>query len=88
MLRVLCIWAIALGLTLVSAESPANAKLASHAKPMNVVLIIADDLGWGELGCYGQQKIRTPNMMHSHAAGFASPTIIPAPRSVLLRAAR
>ena len=34
---------------------------AETARP-NVVLILADDLGWGELGCYGQQKIRTPNL--------------------------
>ncbi len=29
---------------------------------LNVVLMIADDLGWGELGCYGQEKIPTPNL--------------------------
>lgn len=28
----------------------------------NVVLILADDLGSAELGCYGQKKIRTPNL--------------------------
>ncbi len=28
----------------------------------NVVFILADDLGWGELGCYGQTKIPTPNI--------------------------
>lgn len=32
--------------------------LTSH-RP-NVVLIVADDLGWGDLGCYGQRNIRTP----------------------------
>jgi len=26
----------------------------------NVVLIVADDLGYGDIGCYGQTKIRTP----------------------------
>lgn len=36
---------------------------ASHAaEKLNVVFIIADDLGWGELGCYGQEKIPTPNL--------------------------
>ncbi len=28
----------------------------------NVVLILCDDLGYSELGCYGQQRIRTPNI--------------------------
>ncbi len=29
---------------------------------LNVVFILADDLGWGELGCYGQKRIPTPNI--------------------------
>lgn len=32
------------------------------AKRPNVVFILADDLGYGELGCYGQSKIPTPNI--------------------------
>jgi arylsulfatase len=28
----------------------------------NIVFILADDLGWGEVGCYGQKKIRTPHI--------------------------
>ncbi len=32
------------------------------APPPNVVLVVADDLGYGELGSYGQTKIRTPRI--------------------------
>jgi len=35
--------------------------LFSNAKP-NIVFILADDLGYGELGSYGQKKIKTPNI--------------------------
>jgi arylsulfatase A-like enzyme len=34
------------------------------------VFILADDLGWGELGCYGQQKIPTPNLDRLAAQGM------------------
>ena len=31
------------------------------SKP-NIVLIMADDLGWKDLHCYGNQKLDTPNI--------------------------
>ena len=31
-------------------------------QPTNVVLIFADDLGYGDLGCYGATKVQTPNI--------------------------
>ena len=38
------------------------AGINSDKRALNVVFILADDLGWGELGCYGQQKIPTPHL--------------------------
>jgi arylsulfatase A len=43
--------------------APSEAQMVpDDSKTLNVVFIIADDLGWGELGCYGQTKIPTPNL--------------------------
>ena len=36
----------------------------------NIVLVMADDLGWKELGCYGQKKIRTPHIDQMAAEGM------------------
>ncbi len=32
------------------------------AAPPNVIFILADDLGWGDLSCYGHQRLKTPNL--------------------------
>jgi len=46
---------------------------ALHAQPggrrPNILFILADDLGYGDLGCYGQQQIPTPNIDRIAAEG-------------------
>ena len=47
---------------------------AAHAAPAqdrpNIILMMADDLGYGELGSYGQTKIRTPHLDQLAAEGM------------------
>ena len=48
-------------LNLVIAVEQVDAATTPSERP-RMVFILADDLGWGELGCYGQTKIRTPHL--------------------------
>ena len=43
--------------------------MATNEKP-NIIVIMADDMGYGDLGCYGSTKIRTPNMDRAAREGM------------------
>jgi arylsulfatase A-like enzyme len=58
--------------------------------PPNIVLIVADDLGYGDLSCYGQSTLKTPNIDRLAAEGmrftdfYAGSTVCAPSRCVLM----
>ena len=42
----------------------------SAAEKPNIIVIYADDVGYGDLGCYGARVIRTPNLDALAAGGI------------------
>jgi len=66
-----------------------NGQATAEAKP-NVIWIMADDLGYGDLGCYGQKVITTPNLDQMAAEGmrftqfYSGATVCAPSRSVLM----
>lgn len=56
----------------------------------NIILILADDLGYGDIGCYGQERIKTPNIDRLAAEGirftscYAGSTVCAPSRAALM----
>ena len=56
----------------------------------NIIYVMADDLGWGDLGCYGQKRILTPHLDQMAYDGmrftqvYAGSTVCAPSRSVLM----
>src|SRR5687767_10639117 len=63
-LRGFILFAAALACWLLSA----NIRSTAAERP-NVVLIVADDLGWADLGCYGSKYHKTPHLDRLAASG-------------------
>ena len=59
-------------------------------QPPNIIFIMADDMGYGDLGCYGQQVIQTPHIDQLATEGmrftqcYAGSTVCAPSRSVLM----
>ncbi|MCX7818533.1 MAG: sulfatase-like hydrolase/transferase [Kiritimatiellae bacterium] len=54
---------------LAAAMLTARALAAGTARPVNVVIVLADDLGWGDLAGFGNDVVATPNLDRLAAEG-------------------
>src|SRR5262249_17453306 len=58
------------GISMVGWAASLESVHTATARPPNIIFILADDLGYGDLGCYGQTRIKTPNIDKLAAEGM------------------
>ncbi len=74
---------------MVRAQTPEKARVLQGRRP-NIIFLMADDIGYGDLGCYGQKLIRTPSIDRLAAEGlrftqaYAGGPVCTPSRSVLM----
>jgi uncharacterized sulfatase len=82
---VVLVWAV-----LLSFAVPPDASAADPPRRPNIILIMADDLGYGDLSCYGQKNFATPNIDRLAREGlkftdyYAGSTVCAPSRCVLM----
>src|SRR4051812_14873763 len=57
------------GRTLADAATVQSSRRSLPSSRPNMIFILADDLGWGDLSCYGRPDYRTPNLDRLAAEG-------------------
>src|SRR5580700_5167831 len=76
--------------TLALASGARNVFGQNDAKPPNIVFILADDLGYADVGCYGRPDLKTPNIDRIAATGvrflqaYANSAVCSATRTALI----
>ncbi len=75
---------------LAACGKPGTSSVSASEKKPNIIFIMADDLGYADLGCYGQKVIKTPHIDALASEGlrftdcYAGSTVCAPSRSVLL----
>jgi arylsulfatase len=79
-------WYLAMVVTLLAGTSLTSPAADSHPPAPNVILILADDLGFSDLGCFGSE-IPTPHLDHMASEGLRLTQFYTTPRCCPSRAA-